>query len=39
MRSTSDKSADPGRRRSIKQTAAAGLLTAMAPYFPTAHGD
>ena len=39
MQDTSNKSADQGRRRFIKQTAAAGLLAAVAPYVPTAYGE
>ncbi len=33
-----DKTADPGRRRFIKQAAAAGLLTTVASRFPIAYG-
>ncbi len=38
MRSKSDKTADPGRRSFIKQSAAAGLLTAVASRFPITYG-
>ena len=38
MQSKFDKTADPGRRRFIKQAAAAGLLTTVASRFPIAYG-
>ena len=39
MRSKSDKTADLGCRRFVKQTAAAGVLTVVAPYFSSTCGD
>ena len=39
MQSKTDRMADAGRRRFIKQAAAAGVLTAMGSRFPTAHGE
>jgi predicted amidohydrolase YtcJ len=39
MQSKSDKTADSGRRRFIKQAAAAGVLTAVGSRFPIAYGE
>ncbi len=39
MANKSEKTADPGRRRFIKQAAAAGLITAVGSRFQIAHGD
>ena len=39
MRRESDRIEKPGRRTFIKQTAAAGLLAAVAARFPTSYGE
>jgi hypothetical protein len=39
MQRKTDRTADPGRRRFIKQAAAAGVLTAMGSHVPIARGE